>query len=61
VSPISNSKLQPSEVVRRIGGRTMIVTPKVLRYVQEYFGCNDGVTGAVLEDQGGSGSRNSHW
>jgi hypothetical protein len=39
----------------------MIVTPRVLQYVQEYFGCNDGTTGALLEDQGDNGSRGSHW
>jgi hypothetical protein len=39
----------------------MIVSPKVKAYVQEYFGCYDGVTGALLEDEGGSGTRNNHW
>ena len=27
----------------------MIITPNVLEYVQKFFNCNDGKTGALLE------------
>ena len=39
----------------------MVVLPNTLAYVQSYFGCSDGTTGALLEDSGGSGSLGSHW
>lgn len=39
----------------------MVILPNVLAYVQTYFGCSDGTTGALLEDSGGSGSLGSHW
>jgi len=39
---------------------TQIVTPWVVAYVQEFFGC-ESMQGAELEDQGGSGTALSHW
>jgi hypothetical protein len=39
----------------------MIVTPKVREYVRSYFGCNDQQVGAALEDNGGDGTKLSHW
>jgi leishmanolysin-like peptidase len=39
----------------------MIISPKVREYVSNYFGCNDQQIGAVLEDDGGNGTRLSHW
>ncbi|KAG1677604.1 hypothetical protein FOA52_014502 [Chlamydomonas sp. UWO 241] len=38
----------------------MIITPTVVREVRDQFGCPS-LAGAILEDQGGSGSMNSHW
>ncbi|KRZ09895.1 Leishmanolysin-like peptidase [Trichinella zimbabwensis] len=37
-----------------------ISTPRVLKFVREHFNCPD-LIGAQLEDNGGSGTRNSHW
>lgn len=46
----------------------MVVTPNVLKYVQTFFGCSDGTTGGLIEDDGkkivylgGLGSAGSHW
>ena len=48
--------------------RLMIITETVLAYVQSHFGCSDGVTGGMLEEEGiilfilgGSGSASAHW
>ncbi|KAM3176239.1 hypothetical protein ACTXT7_006890 [Hymenolepis weldensis] len=38
----------------------LVVTPTVLRYAREYFGCRD-LEGVELEDQGGLGVSLSHW
>jgi len=38
----------------------MIVTPKVVNAARKHFGCNN-LEGVELEDQGGEGSKNSHW
>jgi len=35
-------------------------TPKVLEVGRAHFGC-DAMTSVLLEDEGGSGSQNSHW
>jgi hypothetical protein len=40
--------------------RAMIITPTVAREAQAQFG-RDGVPGAALEDEGGSGSALAHW
>lgn len=50
VSPNSNMKLPQSSVVRKFGNKTMVVTPRVMQYVQEFFGCSDQRTGAMLEN-----------
>lgn len=47
-------------IVRSAGNRDVIVAPNVLAYAKEYFGC-DNVTSLPLEDNGGSGSKGSHW
>lgn len=39
----------------------MIITPKVLEYVKKYFGCNDGITGGLLEDEGIKTAAMNHW
>ena len=39
----------------------MVISPNVQAYVGSYFTCADNTIGAVLEDEGGSGSANSHW
>lgn len=41
-------------------GRTIIKTPNVLQSVKEHFNCSR-MLGAELEDDGGRGSRGSHW
>jgi len=38
----------------------MLATPKVTAFVREHFGCAS-LAGAVLEDQGGTGTAGSHW
>ena len=30
----------------------MVITPNVLNYVQNFFNCQDGITGALLENNG---------
>jgi hypothetical protein len=57
MSPTSNQKRPINQVIRRVGGQSYIVTPKVMRYIKDYFGCNDGVTGALLEEE----SKLGHW
>lgn len=37
-----------------------IVTPKVVQTAKKHFGC-DIMTGALLENDGGNGTANSHW
>lgn len=41
----------------------MIITDGVAEYVRTHFGCerDDGPVGALLEDEGGSGTSFSHW
>lgn len=39
---------------------TQVVTPTVVKEAQAQFNC-PALTGAQLEDEGGSGSINSHW
>jgi leishmanolysin len=39
---------------------TFMVTPNVVREVRDHFGCSL-MGGAVLEDQGGTGTAGSHW
>jgi hypothetical protein len=41
-------------------GRQIVKTPNVVKTVQEFFNCSR-MLGAELEDDGGSGSRGSHW
>lgn len=41
-------------------GRTIVKTPNVLKTVQDFFNCSR-MLGAELEDDGGRGSRGSHW
>ena len=40
--------------------RTLLATPKVLKYAKDHFGCQS-LTGVELENQGGEGSAGSHW
>jgi len=40
--------------------KKMIVTPKVVNAARKHFGCNN-LEGVELEDQGGEGTKNSHW
>lgn len=46
----------PMEVV---GGRQMVLSESVREAVSEHFGCE--MRGAWLEDDGGIGTRGSHW
>ena len=39
----------------------MIITPNVQTYVKSYFNCQSAVLGALIEEEGGSGSGGSHW
>lgn len=59
-SPTSNVKKSINEVVKNISSRSYIITPKVKKYVQEYFGCDEDI-GALLEEEGGEGSMLRHW
>eukprot|EP01116_Phalansterium_solitarium_P012885 TRINITY_DN2958_c0_g1_i4.p1 TRINITY_DN2958_c0_g1~~TRINITY_DN2958_c0_g1_i4.p1 ORF type:complete len:722 (-),score=194.08 TRINITY_DN2958_c0_g1_i4:149-2314(-) len=43
-----------------IDGQTVIRTPTVVAAVQEQFGCST-LEGGILEDMGGTSTRNSHW
>jgi hypothetical protein len=50
-----------ADVVQRFDdGRTIVKTPNVLKTVRAHFNCTR-MLGAELEDDGGSGSRSSHW
>ena len=64
VSPVTNTKRTRSEVIANVPGiqsRVMIITPTVKNYIQNYFNCRDARIGALLEDEGSSGSAYSHW
>eukprot|EP01017_Pseudomicrothorax_dubius_P008850 TRINITY_DN12930_c0_g1_i1.p1 TRINITY_DN12930_c0_g1~~TRINITY_DN12930_c0_g1_i1.p1 ORF type:complete len:635 (+),score=159.38 TRINITY_DN12930_c0_g1_i1:133-2037(+) len=39
---------------------TVVTIPKVVTWVRDYFGCQS-LPGAELENEGGSGSKGSHW
>jgi len=41
-------------------GKAVIVTPKVQAFTRRHFNCNT-LLGAAIEDEGGSGSKGSHW
>ncbi len=41
-------------------GRMKIISPRVVKAVQNHFGCNT-ADGLELEDDGGSGTKGSHW
>lgn len=58
---MGNKKRSITEVRRDFGSRSMIISPKVKEYVQNHFKCSDGVTGALLENDRGVGTANSHW
>lgn len=44
-----------------MGGRDFISTPNIKKFAQEFFDCPMENFGALLEDEGGHGSINSHW
>ena len=43
----------------QLQGVTYLATPRVLAYTKFYFGC-ESATGLPMEDQGGSGTSDSH-
>lgn len=43
-----------------LGDGTRVTTPTVAAYIQNHFGCSS-ATGALLENNGGSGTASSHW
>ncbi|KAF6253662.1 hypothetical protein COO60DRAFT_396536 [Scenedesmus sp. NREL 46B-D3] len=47
-------------VVKRVGGRPYLATPKVTAYARKFFGC-DRLPGAPLENEGPSFSATSHF
>jgi len=53
--------------MKSVGLRKMIITRYVVEFVQEHFGITqtdsdtDEIVGALLEDEGGSGTSFSHW
>lgn len=66
----SNGRAWPKPVRQRtVDGRdlTFLATPRVLDAVRNLYGCSagdagyDDLIGAVIEDQGGSGTAGSHW
>ena len=48
-SPNSLVRKPLNKVLRNISSRSYIITPKVMDYVKNHFGCNDDV-GALLEE-----------
>nr|CAJ17013.1 Gp63-1 surface protease homolog, putative [Trypanosoma brucei brucei TREU927] len=38
----------------------VVTSPTVVKKAQEFYGCND-ITGVELEDEGGDGTKNTHW
>ena len=60
-SPTSLETLPLTSVLRNISGRTYVVSPHVMRFVQKHFNCSDGLTGALLEDQGTPSTALNHW
>ena len=57
----SGVTIDQTRVITSIGGRSYMSLPNVRNYVESYFGCTDGETGGMLEDDGGAGSQASHW
>jgi hypothetical protein len=60
----STTKKGTSNVVSTVPGdstKYMVITSSVKSYVQNFFACSDTTIGALLENQGGSGSAGSHW
>ena len=45
-----------------VGGKTRlaITSPRVVEYAKKHFGCDE-VDGVMIEDDGGNGSKGSHW
>ena len=58
-NPTGMERKSVDTVMKNVSGRSYIITPKVMEFVKEHFGC-DGV-GALLEEEGGEGSTLSHW
>lgn len=61
---IPSSQVLQTHTVTGTGGNTytvsQIITPNVLQYTRSHFGCSS-LTGAQVEDGGGSGTVLSHW
>jgi hypothetical protein len=58
-NPIPKEKVVTTSVING-ESRSLIITPKVVQAARKYFGC-DTMMGVELENQGGSGTKGSHW